>query len=87
MCARTSVGIQTVTRLRFVAFSDRTQGFLIIIITIIIIILGGHTETYGSSQARDWIGAVAAGLHHSNGNVRSEPCLQSTPKLTAMPDP
>ena len=30
---------------------------------------------YGSSQARDPIGAVAAGLHQSPSNARSEPCL------------
>ena len=32
---------------------------------------------YGSSQARSWIGAAAAGLCHSN--ARSEPHLQPTP--------
>ena len=26
-------------------------------------------KAYGSSQARGWIGAVAAGLHHSHSNV------------------
>ena len=30
---------------------------------------------YGGSQARGLIGAVAAGLHHSHSNARSEPCL------------
>ena len=30
---------------------------------------------YGGSQARGQIGAVAAGLHHSHGNARSEPRL------------
>ena len=42
---------------------------------------------YGSSQARGQIRAIAAGLHHSHGNVGSEPCLQPTPQLMAMPDP
>ena len=32
-------------------------------------------EAYGSSQARDQIGAVAASLHHSHSNTRSELCL------------
>ena len=41
---------------------------------------------YGGSQARDGIGAADAGLHHSHNHARSEPCLQSTPQLTAMPD-
>ena len=39
------------------------------------------------SQTRDPIGAVAAGLHHSHSNDRSEPHLPSTPQLTATPDP
>ena len=30
---------------------------------------------YGGSQARGQIGAVAAGLHHSQNNTRSEPHL------------
>ena len=41
----------------------------------------------GGSQARDLIGAVAAGLHHSHSNTRSEPRLQPTPWLTATPGP
>ena len=31
--------------------------------------------TYGGSQPRGQIGAVAAGLHHSHSNTRSKPCL------------
>ena len=42
---------------------------------------------YGSSQATGWIGAIAAGLHHSHSNTGSELSLQATPQLTAMPDP
>ena len=42
---------------------------------------------YGDSQTRGQIRAVAASLHHSHSNVRSEPCLQSTQQLTATPDP
>ena len=41
----------------------------------------------GGSQARGWIKAVAAGLHHSHSNTRSEPCLWTTPQLLAMLDP
>ena len=42
-----------------------------------------------SSQAKDPIGAVAAGLHHSHSNTRSEPHLQPTPQLNAcrIPNP
>ena len=42
---------------------------------------------YGSSQARGLIGAVAAGLHHSHSNARSELHLRSIPQLTATLDP
>ena len=42
---------------------------------------------YGGSQARGPIGAVAASLHQSHSNSGSEPSLQPTPQLTAMPDP
>ena len=42
---------------------------------------------HGSSQARGGIGAAAAGLHHSRSNAGSEPRLQPTPQLMAMPDP
>ena len=40
---------------------------------------------YGSSQARDRVGAVAASHNHSK--ARSRLCLRSTAKLRAMPDP
>ena len=43
--------------------------------------------TYGGSQARDQIGAIAAGLYHCHSNAGSEPCLQPTPHLMAMMDP
>ena len=41
---------------------------------------------YEGSQARGQITATAASLHHSHSNKGSEPCLQPTPQLTAMPD-
>ena len=40
----------------------------------------------GGSQARDWIGAAAAGLHHSHSKAGSEPQLRPIPQLTAMLD-
>ena len=43
--------------------------------------------TYGDSQARGLIGAVAAGLHHSHSSTGSEQRLRPTPELVAMPDP
>ena len=42
---------------------------------------------HGGSQARGWIRAAAASLHHSHSNVGSQPCLRLTPGLTARPDP
>ena len=33
---------------------------------------------YGGSQARGWIGTLAAGLHHSHSNPGSEPHLRPT---------
>ena len=42
---------------------------------------------YGSSRARGWIRAAAAGLHHSHGNTGSEPYLQPTPQLAITLDP
>ena len=40
--------------------------------------------SYGSSQARGRIGAVAASLQHSHDNNGSEPHLRPTPQLVAM---
>ena len=42
---------------------------------------------YASSQARGWMWAEAAGLHHSHSNTGSEPHLLPTPQLMATPDP
>ena len=45
------------------------------------------TPTYGSSQARSRIKAIAAGLHHRHSNRGSELRLRPTPQLTATPEP
>ena len=47
----------------------------------------GAPTAYGGIQTRGRIGAIAAGLHHSHSNARSELCLRPEPQLTAMPDP
>ena len=47
---------------------------------------GPLPAAYGDSQARGPIGAAATGLRQSHSNAGSEPCLQPTPQLTAMPD-
>ena len=43
--------------------------------------------TYGSSQARGQIRAVAVSLCHSHGNARSEPHLLPMLQLAATTDP
>ena len=52
-----------------------------------ILLFRGTPATYGSSEARGEIRAVAASLHHSHSNAGSKPHLQHTPQLTAVPDP
>ena len=41
---------------------------------------------YGSSQARNRIGAAVAGLHHSHSNMGSKLHLRPPPQLMAMLD-
>ena len=57
------------------------------IANIYILLFRATSVVYGSSQARGQIAVAAAGLCHSHSNMASEPHLQSTPQLTAMPDP
>ena len=42
---------------------------------------------YGGFQARDQMGAVAPGLHHSHSNARSQTHLRAILQLTATRDP
>ena len=42
---------------------------------------------HGSSQARDQIRAIAAGVHHNHSKAGSEPCLWAKPQLMARLDP
>ena len=44
-------------------------------------------SAYGSSQARGWIGAAAASLHHSHSNARSELSLWPARQLMTMLNP
>ena len=50
-------------------------------------IFGAKPAAYGGSQTRGRIRTMAASLYHSYSNAISEPCLWSTPQLTAMTDP
>ena len=49
--------------------------------------LGPHLHHMEVPRLGGQIGAAAAGLHHSHSHARSELHLQSTPQLSAMPDP
>ena len=43
--------------------------------------------SYGGSQARGPVRAIAASLCHSHSNAESEPHLRPTPQLMATLDP
>ena len=64
-------------------------GFFIFILFYFLVfcLFRAAPEAYGGSQERGRIEATAAGLHHSHSNIRSELRLQSTPQVTATPDP
>ena len=61
--------------------------WLVLVFLVFVFCLFRAVPAYGGSQARGRIGAVATGLHHSHSNKGSEPSLQPTPQLMAMPDP
>ena len=63
------------------------SSFLLLLLLSLFFFFKAALTAYGGSQARDGIGATAAGLHHSNRNARSKPCLPPTPQLTATPGP
>ena len=52
-----------------------------------LLFLWASPVAYEGSQARNPVGAVAAGLHQSHSNVGSKPRIQPTPQLTATLDP
>ena len=62
-------------------------GFFCWFFFLFFLLFSSIPGVYGSSQARGGIGAVAADLHHSHSNARSEPLLLLTPQLMAMPNP
>ena len=62
------------------------SNFLSFIIYLVLV-FWATPMAYGNPQARGQIRAAAAKLHHSHSNTGSQPCLQSTPQLTVMPDP
>ena len=63
------------------------HGKIVIIISCLFAISRATPAEYGGFQASGRIGAIAAGLSQSHSNSGSEPPLQPTPQLTAMPNP
>ena len=49
--------------------------FFFVVVVVVVLLFRATPEAYGSSRARGGIRAVAAGLHHSQSNVGSEPHL------------
>ena len=60
--------------------------FCLFFVVVVVAISWAAPSAYGGSQARGPIGAGATGLRQSHSNAGSEPRLQPTPQLTAMPD-
>ena len=65
---------------------SRPPSFILFYL-FIFLLFSATPAAYGGSQASGWIRATAAGLCHSHSNAGSELCLQSTPQVTATPDP
>ena len=61
--------------------------FFVCLFVCFVFFFRATSAAYGGSQARSPIRTVAADLHHSHSNTGSEPRLQPTPQLMAMPDP
>ena len=61
--------------------------FILFYFFVFLPFLGPLPTAHGGSQARGLIRAVATGLRQRHSNAESEPRLQPTPQLTAMPDP
>ena len=51
---------------------------------VFLLFLWAAPTAHGGTQARGRIGAVAASLHHSHSNARSELCLQPAPQLPIL---
>ena len=93
-CLSVSLFFFTEVGLQYLLVSDVQQGdsFKYILIYLHTYIFGGvffraSPMTYGSSQAKGLIRAVAAGPCQSHSSARTEPHLPLTPQLTATLDP
>ena len=67
-----ATGCNTISQLRFF--------ILFIYLFLSFVFSKAARASYGGSQARGQIGAVATGLRHSHSNMGSELCLQPTPQ-------
>ena len=70
-----------------VAILTGVRWYLIVIFFCLFAFSWATPLAYGSSQARDRIGAVAASLRQSHSNAGSKPRLQPTPQFLATLDP
>ena len=69
---------------------NKKMGFSLVFYSLfyfIFLLFRATPAAYGGSQARGQIGAVAARVHHSHSNLRSQPHLPPTPQLMTTPDP
>ena len=70
-------------RLLVLPYNKKKQKIILFIYFFGICPFRAAPAVHGGFQARGLIGAVAAGLHHSHSNARSEPRLRPTPQRTA----
>ena len=63
-----------------------SEGIRVGVCFVLCCVFRATPSTYGGSQARGQISAVATRLHHSHSHSGSEPRLQLTPQLMATPD-
>ena len=68
-----------------ICFHISTVQHISYFIYVLIVLFWATSVACGGSQVRDWIRAAAAGLHHSQSSIGSEPHLQPAPQLT-IPD-
>ena len=61
-------------------------NFIIYLFFCLFAISWAAPVAYGGSQAGGRIGAIVTGLRQSHSSAGSEPRLQPTPQLAAMPD-
>ena len=66
---------------------DKKKYKCFFFVVVVVLFFWTTPVAYGGSQARGQIRTTAADLYHRHINAGSEPSLQPTPQLMAMPDP